>query len=403
MRDVIDASEAEGISEGKGDWIVRPLSVERLFFFDCETMAEYQKYQRQYFDIYVMLVMFSLSIIFYFGRCNVMHPFDDGLFFTFSLMSNTCSFVLYLVLISSFVVKYCCFNENSRLYHASMFVMNSPWLGDLFRDLISISGTLGVSFGLFGRVMNGACPENVSLWEAQRCNPMANSFALPQDHVIYLFFLPLLVQSVVNGMTYRGTFICWCVSTITVILAIIVVRGRLEVWMPLGSFMVIIVTYKYEKLARLTFAHNKNSSLAEIEKRKCVIEKQCAEHDLLLEKNKHLLEIISIKAQEECRLIEKEQEQMVAMIGNIAHDLKTPLQSFLMDLESLKADEGICRCKSLVCSWLKLYYFLCKIIFLNTTPSLSLLCTSIMLILRLAAFIGLDINYRIVFFLTFHS
>ena len=334
----------------KGERKLSPSSVERLFFFDREIMAEYQEYQRAYFDIYVMLVMFSLSIIFYFGRCNVMHPFDDGLFFTCSLASNTCSFVLYLILFSSFVVKYCCFDEDSSLYHASMFVMNSPWLGDLFRDLIAISGTLGVSFGLFGRIMNGACAENVTLWEAQRCNPMASCFSLPQDHVVYLFFLPLLVQSVVNGMTYRGTFICWVISTLTIIAAIIVVRGRLEVWVLLSSFMIIIVTYKYEKLARLTFAHNKSKSAAELEKRRCIFEKQCAEHDLLLEKNKHELEIFTMKAQEECRLIEKEQEQMVAMIGNIAHDLKTPLQSFLMDLESLKADEGICQRKSLLFS-----------------------------------------------------
>ena len=131
--------------------------------------------------------------------------------------------------------------------------------------------------------------------------------------------------------------------------------------MLLSSFMIIVVTYKYEKLARVTFAHNKSTTAAEREKRKYMLLQQCAEHDLLSEKIKHELEIFSIKAHEECRLMEKEQEQMVAMIGNIAHDLKTPLQSFLMDLESLKADEGFCRRESFLFSRFFIFYFLFSI------------------------------------------
>ena len=44
-------------------------------------------------------------------------------------------------------------------------------------------------------------------------------------------------------------------------------------------------------------------------------------------------------------LVEKEKKQMIALIGNIAHDLKTPLHSFLMDLESLKTNKGFISCK----------------------------------------------------------
>jgi signal transduction histidine kinase len=52
---------------------------------------------------------------------------------------------------------------------------------------------------------------------------------------------------------------------------------------------------------------------------------------------RHEREIIEIHREEERGSMEKEREQMVSLIGNIAHDLKTPLQSFRMDLELLKS------------------------------------------------------------------
>ena len=116
-------------------------------------------------------------------------------------------------------------------------------------------------------------------------------------------------------------------------------------WILLIPFIVLATHYRHEKLARVTFGHNRRTALLEKQKRKHILLQQGAERDLLSANLKHDLEILSLKAQEECRLIEKEHQQMVAMIGNIAHDLKTPLQSFIMDLESLKSDESFCECE----------------------------------------------------------
>lgn len=80
--------------------------------------------------------------------------------------------------------------------------------------------------------------------------------------------------------------------------------------------------------------------------RRCTLLQQQSENQLLFEKNKHELEIISMKAEEDRRLMEKEREQMVALIGNVAHDLKTPLQSFNIDIESLKSIMGLPMSKS---------------------------------------------------------
>jgi signal transduction histidine kinase len=51
----------------------------------------------------------------------------------------------------------------------------------------------------------------------------------------------------------------------------------------------------------------------------------------------HVLELTNIQIAEEKRLAIVERDALNALIGNVAHDLKTPLQSFVLNLELLKA------------------------------------------------------------------
>ena len=320
-------------------------SKEQSFVFDAELMREYQEYQRVNFDITVMIIMAVQGVIFYIGRCNIMHLLDDGIYFALAALSMSCALLLYLIYVFGFTIKYFCHEKKSILYRSSQYFLNSPRLIDLYKNVIAIAGTFGLTFGLIGRVMSGQCAANVTLWETQRCNPVASASSIPYDHALTLLVLPLVLQSALNGMSYRGTLVCWFISTISVMICLILVHGWLEAWTMLNFVTILVVIFKHEKQARMMFTHIKTTLAAEKEKMEHILLQQDAERNLSTEKAKHELEILAIKADEECRLMEKEQQQMVAMIGNIAHDLKTPLQSFLMDLESLKADEGFSQCK----------------------------------------------------------
>ena len=256
------------------------------YFFDRELMAEYQAYQRAFFDIYLMISLFIICLAFYVVRLNILHPFGDGIYFTYAFFCSNIALCLYIPYVNSYVIKHCSLDEKSKLHRVSEYILNTPHISDLIKDLMAVNGLLGVCFALMGRIMNGACPENVTLWEAQRCNPMASCFSLPLDHVLYITICPLVIQLVINGMTYRGTFLCWLISTITLIFAVIEVQGRLEYWIFLCSGMVLVVSFRFEKLARVTFAHNKMTAVAEKEKRKYILLQQFAEHDLLSEKIK---------------------------------------------------------------------------------------------------------------------
>ena len=314
-------------------------------FFNTEVFIEYQEYQKAYADMHVMLTGAVVGSSYYLGRCNLMNSLDDGVYFTYSLISTTCAFIIFILVVFSFVVVRSCIDEKTFMYKVSHLILDSQWLLDFFRDLIPIACTLGLGLGLFGRVVNGACPNNVSLWDSQRCNPVASSSAIPADHVTYMLLMPLFAQAAVNGVTYRGILICWGVASIATLTCIIYLGAWLEIWLMILPLWILILTFKIEKHGRQTFTHTRYMLAAEKEKGEMILLQKQTEHDFLAEKIKHELEICSMKANEECRLMEKEQALMVAMIGNIAHDLKTPLQSFTMDLESLRNDDELCKRK----------------------------------------------------------
>lgn len=288
------------------------------FFLGSTHIMEYQKFQSVYFDLHIMLGMFLLCACFYLGRCNVTHPFDDGFYFTLSFACTMCAFSLYHIFLFRYALKYFGVDEKTRWYKPLNFFLDDT----LLKEFIAVIGVMGVGVGLYARVSKGQCVPNVSLWEAQRCNPVANSLSLPLEHVIFLLILPIHCQSVINGLTFRATVICWCISIVAIILTIFMSGAIWDVWVVQLSFFILGIVYKNEKLARLTFAHNKKTSLAEDEKVKYIVLQQQTEHQLFVVKNKHELEILSIKAEEECRLMAKEKTQMVALIGNVAHDLK---------------------------------------------------------------------------------
>ena len=225
-----------------------------------------------------------------------------------------------------------------------VYYMKVRWVETFITDCIPILGTLGIAFGLYGRVMNGPCHDDISLWDTQRCNPCARSKSIPLDHFIFLILVPAFAQSLVIGMTFRALVICWTISLAGATLSFLRVNAQCDVWPLIGHFVIIITTFRYEELRRQTFSNKNRTAAAEKEKQKCILLQQQAEHQLLFEKNNHESEIHKMEAEEECRLMVKEQEQMVALIGNIAHDLKTPLQSFMVDLEALETDVDYRKC-----------------------------------------------------------
>lgn len=70
-----------------------------------------------------------------------------------------------------------------------------------------------------------------------------------------------------------------------------------------------------EKCNRIVFLEGKRAALVERKR-------QLHEARSSAMQKEHERNLLSIRAEEEKRLLQKEREQMTAMIGNVAHDLK---------------------------------------------------------------------------------
>ena len=314
------------------------------FSLDPKLLREYRLFQRSAFDMETVVCIFSLGIAFLVTRTNVLHSLTSGFYFKINVIATALAFILYLMLFYGYYIKLSTIGRSCRLSRLPSFF--NLFVDGNLTDVIAILSCIGGGANLYARARAGVCPINVTLWESQRCNSSALSSSLPLDHVLLVCLLPLSLQSVVHGMSFRCAVFCWIITTSFIVASMIHVSGSLDSNSLVSILNVLALIYKYEKHARVTFAHHKQSSAAKKDRLRHILLQQQAEHQLEVEKSKHELEIIFIKMEDERNLMDKEKAQMVALIGNVAHDLKTPLQSFIFNLESLKAVMRVMECKT---------------------------------------------------------
>ena len=315
-----------------GDLLTKMVQSSFTFFFDKELMREYRTYQRAYFDSSIMLTAFSMGLTFLLGRANVLSTFNDGFHFSCAFFFICLALSVYVVLLTSVLFK-----DYVEFDKGFLSQVSSNVIRFLSRDFIAVCGTTGFCIGLYSRVLSGQCPSDVTIWGAQRCNHLSYAKSIPMDHVMFVSLCPIYCQLVISGLSFGASMTCCFVSTAFVALSFYHVDGKLDIWVLMCSLIIMLITYNHEKMSRLTFTHSQRLIAFELDKRKHILLHEQAEHELFFEKQKHQIEMQTMLAEEERRLMESERKQMVALLGNVAHDLKTPLQAFLMDLESLKA------------------------------------------------------------------
>jgi signal transduction histidine kinase len=106
---------------------------------------------------------------------------------------------------------------------------------------------------------------------------------------------------------------------------------NLGIWAIFNCLFILFIAFEHERFSRLCFLQSKQKTADEQQKIQSVMLTQKIEHD------SHEMEILSIRSEEQRKRMESEHAQMVSLIGNVAHDLKTPLQSVGIEIESLKA------------------------------------------------------------------
>jgi signal transduction histidine kinase len=97
------------------------------------------------------------------------------------------------------------------------------------------------------------------------------------------------------------------------------------IWTIYYSLFFLFVLFESERLMRLSFLQNKVVLYHEANRNELVATARL--HARAMRKARYELQIVSIQAEKDKYEIERERARLRSLIGNVAHDLKTPLQS----------------------------------------------------------------------------
>ena len=293
------------------------------FLRSAEVSFHYKSSQKRHLDV---VSVAPLAFLYY---CNVFVRFN---------LSNlgqgkSCyvsSFILLLILTLIFVMFF--------VSHAIMFSTNKEnqdgfsykiserclvqWFGGRIEDILGILCAVTVGMNFIGRIQEGQCDANISIWSAQSCNPYADAKSIPMEEVFVLYLIPMGCQIVMRGLSGEALVLCWMTSVAFVLYAIIHVEAWLECWVIIYSLGYMVLSFEVERYLRQSYIQSKAVLAASTEVLQ--LEADVRIHHL---SSLHRVELLKVTAENDQKLRESESMQLRSLMGNVAHDLKTPLHS----------------------------------------------------------------------------
>ena len=236
--------------------------------------------------------------------------------------------------------------------------VHQPWyervLGYPLEDVVCVVYTLSVSALLLSRVMAGPCAVNGSIWESQRCNPVAASNSVPHDSVLLLYAIPIANQAWMKGTTLTAVVGSYAIALVTVTVGLTWVNGPLQLYSVLWGLTFACVSVELERWMRVAFVRHKlvvagrQAAIEGIRKdaelrrsydsiqaaRLAAMKSEKRVHAAALKEKEHSARMRELNNDK--HLAKKEQEMMRHIMGNVAHDLKTPLHSIVAEVGCLR-------------------------------------------------------------------
>jgi len=251
-------------------------------------------------------------------RGSVYKIFQLGIYF------NITHFVLIMVALihGFFYGSHICLNlfEKDSVYHKWSEYIIFQFLNGHIEDCAVVSATFVSGLFLLSRVEAGVCAANANLFDQQLCNPYGAQHSIPLDQEFFLFIIPVISQIYIRGCSRWGVFISHVVSLSFTLWSLVLVDGYPEMWTVLYSFFLVLTSYELQRAKLENFLQTKE-----------VVFKQTAMVEREME---HELEMLALSSKSAAF----EKEQLRNVCGNVAHDLKTPIQSIAMGIDNLKAD-----------------------------------------------------------------
>ena len=287
-------------------------------FNDPRMFKLYHSNQRKHFSIWTIMPILILYYVTIATRMNLQYGIstDGPLFSAAFAMMVVVSSILILFLSCRCVIRNS--SSDKKIFKKCEQALLMLYFCR-FEDLVSICGSCALGLYLIARVYAGQCENVADIWSTQRCNPFADAKTIPVDQVMILYLVPLMSQCCLGGITIPGLLLSSAVGLAFVLIASLHVGGSLEIWTLANSVLFISLTLVVERLMRINFLQG----LAMVAADRTTMEREGSLRDLL--------------NQNEVKMKESEIIQLRSLMGNVAHDLKTPLHSIEADLEVLSA------------------------------------------------------------------
>lgn len=303
-------------------------------FKDDSDLLNYKRLKLGQHVLLLVVPVLFLYLFVFITRSNLQKFADFGPYFTAAVSFGIIGLIICITYAVSMLLRHFCDEEHSETVYfiAATRVLNSQYkqyLDEFFLIIV----TLFMGFTLYARVRVGTCPDT-DVWNSQGCNPYANG--TPTDAVLLCYISPILVQLLFKGIRITTIILSWAVSTIFIIISIVHVNAYTEIWTILYSLFFLFIMSEIERIMRVSYLQDKKVTFSEIKRKEASAALKIEQ--IATEKVKYELKIVSLQAEKDKRAIEVERARLRSLIGNVAHDLKTPLQSIGMSIELLRYD-----------------------------------------------------------------
>ena len=176
----------------------------------------------------------------------------------------------------------------------------------LLGNIIISTHSLCAGLIILSRSLIGGCEEN-----KLGCNPAAQNNSIPLDAFMFCAYSMIALPVLVKCHTWVVVFLSnVCISLLFLsALSHVNADGNTFISAVLFSFSIVVTLYECERYSMQTFMGHKNM-LAAVEKKNI--------------------------AEAEMEIIANHSKELRFMIGNVAHDLKTPVQAMVSEIEVLE-------------------------------------------------------------------
>ena len=192
------------------------------------------------------------------------------------------------------------------------------WLPFRSEELIIFLGVSTWSLFLIARVIKGQCAAGTTVWQQQTCNPYESSGGIPTELVYPLFIMPAIAQLIFKNISIRVLSVTYFVVLAVVAFCVFYSKSN-DYFVLINWLFFINLTFETTRLQRVKYVE-----ILKVEKQQKVALVQLKQEQVTQELVR-AQELLLHRAEDEKRLKEAEAVQLRSLMGNVAHDLKTPL------------------------------------------------------------------------------